>query len=249
MNGETAIAPQSPDRAGDLYTSGDYWRGLSSMHEDDSEHKVMHARRLLDRHAIRPNSILDCGCGAGRVAYLFAGIYGCDTLGIDASETAIDHARRTYRHDRLDYACTLIGDVEGPQRDLGVMFDVFEHVDDYLGFLSLARTKARHWIFNIPLDMSVMHLLDGTYMARRRRVGHLHYFTKASALATLETAGFYLIDQRYADYHRGAFADARRWQEKLRLLPGRLLFGLHKDWAVLWFGGASLVVLADTQKP
>jgi len=248
MKTQTAVASQSPDRAGELYTSGDYWRGLHSMHEDDSEHKVMHARRLLDQYDIIPHSILDCGCGAGRVAHLFAGIYGCDTLGIDASQTAIDHARQTYSHDRLHYARMLIGDVEGPPRDLGVMFDVFEHVDDYLGFLRLARTKARHWIFNIPLDMSVMHLLDGTYMARRKRVGHLHYFTKASALATLETAGFQVIDQRYADYHKDAFADARRWQEKLRLLPGRVLFRLHKDWTVLWFGGASLMVLAYTQK-
>ena len=77
------------------------------------------------------------------------------------------------------------------------MMDVFEHVDDYLGFLKLCKNKAKHTIFHIPLDLSASAILRNRLMAVRKSVGHLHYFMKETALATLVDAGYEIIDSFY----------------------------------------------------
>jgi len=236
-----------PGAMSDIYESGRYWDDKASMHEEDSDFKVNHALALLKRNNFHPASIVDCGCGAGRVSWLFAKNLDAPTLGVDVSDRSIDHAGAAYRHARLSFRKSTIAALQDGAYDLGVMFDVFEHVDDYLGFLRIARPKARHWLFNIPLDMSVMHLIDGTYMERRRRIGHLHYFTEASALATLEDTGFSVIDRQFANYHRQSIAAAPSITQKLRLWPGRLAFRIHQSAAVKLFGGASLQVLCSSE--
>ena len=74
--------------------------------------------------------------------------------------------------------------------DLCMCFDVCEHVDDYIGFLKSLTDKARYFLFNIPLDLSVRSILLKNYLGTRARYGHLHYFTRESALATLNYCGF-----------------------------------------------------------
>ena len=76
--------------------------------------------------------------------------------------------------------------------------DVFEHVEDYFGFLRKLREKAEYKIFHIPLDLSVQTVLRSSPIIKgRKSVGHIHYFTKETALETLKDTGYEIIDYFY----------------------------------------------------
>jgi hypothetical protein len=72
--------------------------------------------------------------------------------------------------------------------------DVFEHIEDYLGFLRTIRSKADYKIFHIPLDLTVVSVLCGEMTKRRMTDGHLHYFSQETAIATLKDCGYEIID-------------------------------------------------------
>lgn len=85
-----------------------------------------------------------------------------------------------------------------PEFDLLLAIDVIEHVEDYFGFLRALRKRGTHKIFHIPLDISVQKiLLVKSLLGRRRNLDHIHYFTKVTALATLEAVGHHVIDHFY----------------------------------------------------
>jgi hypothetical protein len=91
--------------------------------------------------------------------------------------------------------------------------------------------------------MSVQYLLRGSpIMKMRRSVGHIQYFSKDTALATLVDAGYEIVDHAYTAgsievQHRG-------WKVKVMKLPRSLFFSLNQDLAVRILGGYSLLVLA-----
>ncbi len=62
--------------------------------------------------------------------------------------------------------------------------DVFEHVEDYFGFLR--KIKGEYKIFHIPLDLSMQTVLRATpIIANRKTLGNVHYFTKEIAIEAL----------------------------------------------------------------
>ena len=102
--------------------------------------------------------------------------------------------------------------------------------------------KAKHKIFHIPLDLSVQWVWrNRPIMREREQAGHLHYFTKETALATLQDAGYEVIDWFYTP---GAIANPRSVKAKLASLPRRLLSVVNQDLVVRILGGYSLLVLA-----
>lgn len=178
-----------------FYESGEYWTGNKSSHDQDAEYKFSNAVRILSKNGIKPETILDVGCGGGKGTALLAQEYKVPTLGIDISPQSIADAKNEFRQPNLEFRVTELQDID-QHVDLGIMFDVFEHVDDYLGFLRTARPKANYWLFNIPLDMNVASLLTRGYLDLRKSVGHLHYFSTRSARATLEDSGYGIIDDQ-----------------------------------------------------
>jgi len=128
--------------------------------------------------------------------------------------------------------------------DIVLAIDVFEHIEDYLGFLRKLRDKGTYKIFHIPLDLSVQAVWRRTPIRRaREQMGHLHFFTKETALAALETAGYNVLDWFYT---AGSLeAPTRRWTARVLAVPRKLLFALHQDAAARWLGGFSLLVLAQ----
>jgi hypothetical protein len=111
-----------------------------------------------------------------------------------------------------------------------------------MGFIRALRSKATYKIFHIPLDLSAMAVLRGGMVEERKSVGHLHYFSRDTALATLRDCGYEIVDDFYTPHFltwpvRGA---AGRLKRAIR----RLLFRLAPDFAVKFWGGCSLLVLA-----
>ncbi len=229
----------------DRYTSGDYWAKNESDHELDVEFKVSNALKLLARNDFSPESILDVGCGSGKHAYLLSIQYGVPTVGLDISEHALAYARRTYCRSNLEFLRIPVA--EYPDKaHLGIMFDVFEHVDDYWGFLRAARPRADYWLFNIPLDMTTLSITTASYMKARAQVGHLHYFSELSAIATLEDCGYGIVDRRFANHVLHGLKTAPSFKRVIAALPRLGLMALGESFAVRLLGGASLMVLCKS---
>jgi hypothetical protein len=78
-------------------------------------------------------------------------------------------------------------------------------------------------------------------LKRRELYGHIHYFTKETALATLKDAGYELLDYFYTPR---CIELAKETVLKIARLPRRVCFAIHQDLTVRILGGYSLLVLA-----
>ena len=125
-----------------------------------------------------------------------------------------------------------------------MMIDVFEHIEDYMTALRRLHDRGRRALFHIPLDLSVQGLLRvSPILTARSSVGHLHYFTKETALATLADTGWRVID---AEYTCGSLSlPAKHLRTHVARLPRALGMRLAPDWAARVLGGFSLLVLAE----
>jgi hypothetical protein len=108
--------------------------------------------------------------------------------------------------------------------------------------------RAEHFVFNIPLDMNVVSMLTAQHTAARQRYGHLHYFSRETALLTLLDCGYEVV----AEVMRPGFLAAPELRTSLKQravdLPRRLLHRLAPDLCATWLGGLSLLVLARAKK-
>ena len=227
----------------DLYNQGTYLANNPQWHQGDSTWKADHIDAILARGGIEPTSYVEVGCGAGGIIAAMAARHPqASATGFDISA---DAARLwpTQRPPNLDYRIADFRTTDG-RYDVLLLIDVFEHVDDYLGFLRALRPRAKHFVFHVPLDLSALSVLRGSFMAGRVDVGHLHYFTRASALATLELAGYRVEDSFLTSLSIEASRDKRTWKTNIANLPRRLIRAIDIEAAATLLGGFSLIVRA-----
>jgi SAM-dependent methyltransferase len=226
------------------YRGGEYLEYTGDWHEEDAAWKADHVLSTIAAAGLTARKIADVGCGTGGVlARLQARLpAGTDLDGFEMAEPAFECARR-----RGNAALRFHNRPTEPGRDggfdLALALDVFEHVPDYLGFLSTLKPIARAFIFHIPLDLSARTVLDGTLMHKRRTVGHLHYFTADTARATLEDAGYRIRSSRFT--HAIMQPPPVGWKRQLRRKPDEWLFRLNPRLCSATLGGCSLIVLAE----
>jgi SAM-dependent methyltransferase len=81
--------------------------------------------------ACRDRDVLDAGCGVGYGSALL-GTLARQVLGVDASEAAIDYARRRYAGTRVGFARMDLAALDLPDRSFDVVccFETLEHVED-----------------------------------------------------------------------------------------------------------------------
>jgi len=224
----------------DLYKGGDYLAKNPTWHAEEAPWKVRHIVRLLASHGIAPASIGDVGCGVGEVLRLLQPqlANACELWGYDISPRA--HAiAKAKENDRLHFILGNFTESESTF-DLILALDLIEHVEDYFSILRNIKKRSVYKIFHIPLDISVQTIIRGRSLIKKRRQwGHIHYFTKETALQTLIDTGYEIVDSVYT-----LPTDAR----DLRHVGLRLLldvpFFLSKDWAVRLLGVRRLLVLA-----
>lgn len=232
-------------KADSLYKDGQYLAQNPDWHLEDSPWKARNVGEILRRNGITPRSLVDIGCGAGGVLDILSHkLPNTKLVGYEISP------------DASAFWPNLAGRVEYRQADflkghdrynVLLLLDVFEHVEDYMGFLRRLLDRADYFIFHIPLDIYFWALLRGQPLINRSEIGHLHYFWKASALATLQDTGYEMMDFFYT-----AHADARRpdsMRSRIAKLTRSLLLKVQPDLAVLLLGGFSLMVLARPAEP
>jgi 2-polyprenyl-3-methyl-5-hydroxy-6-metoxy-1,4-benzoquinol methylase len=231
----------------EVYTEedGEYKKNNPTWHVEDSPWKAKQVLKILNRNAMNPKTIAEIGCGAGEILNQLHLKMSPQThfYGFDISSDAITLARQREK-DRLTFTTDDFFDSD-VKFDLLLVIDVFEHVDDYLGFLKKCHNRARYTIFHIPLDMSVQMIMRNKLMSVRKSVGHLHYFMKETALASLKDTGYEIVDFFYT---AGMLElPNRSLQSKIAFLPRKLMFSINEDFAAKMIGGFSLLVLTKSE--
>lgn len=229
-----------------IYADGTYLRNNPDWHADDSAWKAGHVARMLQRNGIAPRSVCEVGCGSGEILVELRRQLGPGTrfVGYDISPDALRIASRKAAPPLLDFRLGDGLEDAGARFDVAMAIDVFEHVEDYFSFLRKLRALARHKVFHIPLELSAWWVARAAPLLRQRRaVGHLHHFTKETALATLEDTGYVVRDCAYTSGatdlgHLG-------WKSRVLKGPRRLLQRIDEDAAARLLGGCSLLVLAE----
>jgi len=226
-----------------IYDDGAYLRRNPTWHAEDSPWKARQIEKILRRNSFVPRSIAEIGCGAGEIlVQLQKAFPNSDYYGFEISPQAFSLCRER-ESSRVHFQLKDLVAEEAEYFDLLLAIDVFEHVDDYLGFLKQLKDKARFKIFHIPLDLSLQTLFRISPILKQRDVvGHLHYFFKDTALATLEYCGYEVVDSFYTP----AAIEGARLSLGARLLkfPRKFMFNINADFTVRILGGYSLLVLA-----
>jgi SAM-dependent methyltransferase len=228
-----------------MYQSGEYLDKNPHWHAADSPWKAGQILKMIRKQNLRPATVCEVGCGAGEILnHLHAQLTETDFWGYEVSPQAFEICSAKSK-ERLQFT---LGDLlETDKRfDLLLCIDVFEHVPNYLSFLEKLRGHAGHFIFHIPLDLSMLTILrPNRLMKTRVGVGHIHMFTAEMALAVLKDAGYEIMDSFFTAGGLELEKNQRRLRTVLANWPRRVLGKINPRLAARIFGGYSLLVLAE----
>ena len=229
-----------------IYTDGRYLDHAPAWHAEDSAWKAGHIARMLQKHRLQARAIVEIGCGAGGILDVLSrhpALRESRLSGYDLSPQAIALAERL-ENPRVEFHCQdFLARTDLPVADLLLVIDVFEHVRDYIGFLERVRARGEYKLYHIPLDLHVSSVARGSFTRERYTVGHLHYFTAESALATLRDTGHDVVDCFYTDGATALFRQHASFKRAVANVPRWLISRLSLPWAARLLGGYSLLVL------
>jgi cyclopropane fatty-acyl-phospholipid synthase-like methyltransferase len=226
------------------YLNGEYFEANPTFHVEDSPWKAAQIAKMLDRHQLSPHTVCEIGCGAGEILRSLQLRYPEIVLlhGYEISPQGYALAQQRQNEHLQFFNVDLFAD-QHVHYELALCFDVFEHVEDYFHFLRNLRRYADYFIFHIPLDMNVQMVLRGEPIQRvREQVGHIHYFSKDTALATLNDTGYRVVDWFYTP---SAIDLAKTMKSRIAKIPRQLAARISPEFTARVLGGYSLLVYAS----
>lgn len=224
------------------YESGEYLENNPEWHAGDAPTKARWIGEILDENHMAPQHIVEVGTGSGEILALLSKRYPDALLqGYDISPQAYEIAApKSTEHLKFHHEDFL----SAPPYPIELLMaiDVFEHVEDYIAFLKALKPRATFKLFHIPLDLSVQGMLRSkAILNTREKLGHLHYFTKDTALATLDDCGYELIAWNYT--HGAEELPNRALRTRAVNVGRRALRAIDEHFAVRVLGGSSIMVL------
>lgn len=242
----------------DFYTGEQYLKNNPGWHLDAAPWKTASILRMLQRNQLSPQTVCDVGCGIGEILRLLQQDFAatCTFLGYDIAPYAIEQAKLR-ENERLHFKCGDFLQEKKDHFDLLLMIGVLEHFENIFQVLRDIKEKSEYKMFLLPLDLSMTAVLRNRVVDFRHEAGHLHFFTKDVALEIFKDLGYEVIDYFYVlppldttswSVLKGQPLLQLRKLAKvtilgLQRLPARLLYALHKDFAVRAFSGWRLMVL------
>jgi hypothetical protein len=227
----------------EIYKDGAYLQNNQTWHVEDSPWKARQILKMINRNNLMTRTICEVGCGVGEILSQLHqqmpkenSFYGYE---ISPQAFALTQSRK---NDRVHFYLKDLLE-EDVHYDIVMAIDVIEHIEDYFDFLRKLRNKGTYKIFHIPLDLSVQTIFRSTpILEGRKNVGHIHYFTKETALASLKDMGYEIIDHFYT----AGMNELPGKAIKTKMLSPirKLMYKLNEDWAVRILGGYSLMVLS-----
>lgn len=229
------------------YRSGDYLNKNPTWDEEDGNWKANQVLKMFGRNNLTPKSIVEVGCGAGGV---LASLHDMSPEIIYSGFDIAPDARKFWEKYSSRGITFLVSDFleeETGHFDMLLLLDVIEHIPNPFEFLSGLRGRADYYVFHIPLDLSAISVArEHPLLLVRKKVGHIHYFTKGLALSLIQESGFQVLDWSYTGV---AFtAPQASWKTKLASIPRRLAYAVNRDWGVRFLGGDTLMILAKTKQ-
>lgn len=224
------------------YLDGDYLEKNPTFHIEDSPWKADQIFKGMERNSLRPRVVAEVGCGAGEIlTQLAKKIDDCQFHGYEISPQGYEFCVER-QNDRIRFHNRSIFEDNIDPFDLLLCIDVFEHIEDCFDFLRKLSKISKYHIFHIPLDMNVQMVARSEPILRvRQSVGHLHYFSRDTALALLQDTGYEVIDSFFTP--NGV---DRPKSSKARILqaPRKLLQLFSEELSARFLGGYSLLVVA-----
>jgi SAM-dependent methyltransferase len=233
-----------------LYQNGEYLEKTNmSWHSEDAPWKAMQIAKMLDRNKLSPNCVVEIGCGSGKILEELARKPAFENVlfeGFDISPQAIEICKKLQNEHCSFYCEDLLNCSRNAEREIDILLaiDVFEHVPDYLGFLEKCKPLAKYKIYHIPLDIHVSSVLRGSFVNARYSVGHLHYFSEESALATLKDTGHEIVDYFFTNGAFGLFKQHPSMKRAIANAPRWAVSMVSERLSARLLGGYSLLVLA-----
>ncbi|MGB9023582.1 MAG: class I SAM-dependent methyltransferase [Candidatus Bathyarchaeia archaeon] len=172
-----------------------YFKG--TIYRDYVQEKAVRTRlfkeklKLLDKYLPSHGRLLDVGCAAGFFLKLASDL-GYDCFGVDVSEYATRYARETMN---LRVFNGTVADAHFPDAffDLITMWDVLEHISDFLAVLRechrILRKDGILVVETLNTDSLLARLLGHKWPLYAPKY-HLSYFNKRTLRLALELAGF-----------------------------------------------------------
>ena len=229
-----------------IYEDGSYLKKNPTWDSEHSLWKAVQIFQVLTENDLFPEKIIEIGCGAGGIiSELSSFLPGTSFVGYDISPQAIDLARKRLS-ERVQFVLGDYLSIKSQEFDLAICADVFEHVDDYVGFLkSLARGE-KFVVFHVPLDLSLISILLPSILIKTRNlVGHIHYFNEQTALATIKDCGFNVLSSRVTagclEFPGNGISGKLFWSIR------KVVFIISPSFAARTLGGFSLIVLAKSR--
>ncbi|WP_221031370.1 class I SAM-dependent methyltransferase [Actomonas aquatica] len=145
--------------------------------------------------AAAPRSILEVGCGEGRLATLMAEQHPVDILATDFS-TALIAGNAPLATERLHFAQASAYELSrtAHARDVVVCCEVLEHLEEpAIGLARMHALGARYYVLSVPHEpiWRVLNMARGKYWGDLGNTpGHLNHWTGAAFGRLLATQGF-----------------------------------------------------------
>jgi SAM-dependent methyltransferase len=244
----------------EFYTSGAYLLENPTWHADESPWKVAGVLGILRKNHLKPGTIAEIGCGVGEVLRILQKNLAtdCELWGYDISPKAIELCAPK-ANERLHFILSEGAQAVKKHFDLILILDVLEHLEDYFSFLREIHPNSDYKIFQLPMDISLRSVFLRRINRFRKTYGHLHYFTKETALQMVLDAGYEVVDYCYNGPTGMSPVGWDQARSKPSLLPRLLLrlvkrlvwklsfdllFAINQDFAIRLTGGRRLLILA-----
>jgi hypothetical protein len=227
----------------DMYTDGDYLKNNPTWDVEDAPWKADLIFRMIQKHHIEPKTICEIGCGCGEILrqLQLKSPESVKFTGYEISPQAYELCTKR-SNAGLCFKLKNYCDEADNSCDLLLLIDLIEHLEDYFRFLRDVKGKSQYKILHIPLEMFVFAVLHQPFLlGQKKKVGHLHFFSKEMALQILKDLDYSVMDYTYT----AGYSLPRNYglNDRLLKLPRKLLFPVFPDFTVRIFGGYSLLVL------
>jgi cyclopropane fatty-acyl-phospholipid synthase-like methyltransferase len=222
----------------DRYTGDEYITSNPDWHVADSPWKAAQILAMLKAEPVE--TICEVGCGAGEILRQLHDRMPATRrlVGYEIADAPLAMAAERAT-ERLSFELMDAADND-EVFDLMLIIDVIEHVADPISFLRNLRFKAKRTILHVPLDLSAQSVVrPGKLMSVREQVGHIHYFTPETAIATVQEAGYAIQGHVFT---RSFDLEATTVKARLARIPRRLLPELV---TVRLLGGYSILIDAS----
>jgi len=182
------------------------WRALGARGKAD------HVVKLLARAGMRPNTLVEIGCGDGALlAELSARGVASALDGFELSPPAAEIARERGVARRVEVFDGLDVPAEDDAYELAVVSHVLEHVPEPMSLLREAARVAPAVLIEVPLEDNRSARRDEK-REEAARIGHIQFFDRAAIHSLVRVAGLTVAAELsdplpYA--HHAFFAETR----------------------------------------